>query len=123
MMTTKELPAVDVTLFNQAFQVWVAARIKAAPEQAFDAGVEALHDIIPEDDVMLFLSVAWRLSRLTEIAFVAHADETAKYQGIPGSWIDIAATAPLNQAEDFAIEHFAWPTGEELKQFEAEAAR
>jgi hypothetical protein len=106
----RALPVVDLKVFRQAYDVWYAAITKAPREESCMAGFAAVREIIDDDDQ--YVCISWRLNMLRDLISIPFIEQVRAHSGFPDEWLDVAATAPFNRMEPFAIEHFKWPSGE-----------
>jgi|ERR1700693_91366 len=122
MTTPKNVPAVDVDLFEKAFAPWYASIDASSPEDRDTAGIGTMLRMF-YDEPEVGMIVTRRMLMLDELI---HANKTRilKWNGFPSSWVQTAATMPpLYGKWKFDASLFTWPTGEDRKAFEAEAAQ
>jgi len=110
---SKDIPAVDVNLFQQAFDVWhgrfdlmekddkggiILEAVRVARElTGFDDAQRDLISAISGRLVELYVLICKNKARVLEIG------------GFPDYWVEKAATAPLSVLCEFDISDFVWP--------------
>lgn len=102
----REIPAVDIATFEQAFDVWYKTRVSAPAEEREVAGISAVHSFAAGDRE-LFLSIGSRLSMLEDLLW-RRRKRVLRVQGFPPWWIATAATAPLTRGQRFDPKLFSW---------------
>ena len=113
----KIIPAVDdVDLFEKAFHAWHAAWNAAPDGDREPAGIGAIFRVVcaDKDNPELFKAVSSRVLLLGDLIH-ARRKRVSKYGGFPGSWLEVAASTPLEwpNAKTFDASLFTWPSAKE----------
>lgn len=100
----KEIPAVNVELFERAFAAFREALCNDASEDREIGGMAAVYAVTGQDGG--FMSVCGRCLKLLDV--IRASDNVRIHKQFPSTWLAIAATAPVKLLEDFDAALFAW---------------
>jgi hypothetical protein len=105
------IEAVDVEVFEKAFNIWYDAIAAAPPNERDPAAIGALFRAF-SDNHDLYEAIGVRIVALDDLIHT-HQKRILKWKGFPEAWIGTAATAPLKCLERFDPKLFRWPKGKE----------
>jgi hypothetical protein len=99
----KEIPTVDVELFERAFAAFREALCNDASEDREIGGMAAVYEVTARSN---FKSVCARCFKLLDV--IRASDDVCLHKRFPTSWLTIAASAPVHLLGEFDAALFAW---------------